>query len=79
MVSAGFDGHCRDAVNEGFGLCTEWDYYWMTRYLMAVANEYCEGRIGNTGREKERENEAYSSVTVIINNLAMKGDAFLIV
>jgi acetoin utilization deacetylase AcuC-like enzyme len=43
FVSAGFDGH-RDDDMGGIGL-VEADYAWITRQVLAVANEHAGGRI----------------------------------
>ena len=43
IISAGFDAHVRDPLAQ-ISL-TEDDYAWLTRELMAVAGECCEGRV----------------------------------
>ena len=43
FISAGFDGH-RDDDMGGMGL-VEADYAWITRQIMAVANEHASGRV----------------------------------
>lgn len=48
LLSSGFDGHQRDLVNDTFAPCSEWDFQWLTRFLVAVANETCNGRIGTS-------------------------------
>lgn len=45
LISAGFDGHSHDLVNDTFAPCSEWDFEWLTRLLVAVANDCCNGRI----------------------------------
>jgi acetoin utilization deacetylase AcuC-like enzyme len=43
IISAGFDGHKNDPLA---GLCFETeDFVWMTKQLMALADDVCEGRI----------------------------------
>lgn len=43
IISAGFDAHKSDPLA---GLCFETeDFVWMTRQLMALADEHCEGRV----------------------------------
>ena len=42
-ISAGFDGHREDDMGN-LGL-VEADYEWVTKQLMAVANEHCQGRV----------------------------------
>ncbi len=43
FISAGFDAHRDDPLGE-MNLVEE-DYAWMTKQVMAVADEYCQGRI----------------------------------
>jgi len=43
FISAGFDGHEDDLI--GQCRCTEEDFIWITRQLMAVANRCCQGRL----------------------------------
>ncbi len=43
IISAGFDAHVRDPLAQ-IGL-TEDDYAWLTRKLLAVAGECCQGRV----------------------------------
>jgi len=43
FISAGFDAHREDDIG-GMGL-VEADYAWMTQQVMAVANQYAQGRI----------------------------------
>ena len=43
FISAGFDAHREDDLGEM--ALVEADYAWMTRQLMAVAEQHCEGRI----------------------------------
>jgi len=43
IISAGFDAHREDDLGQ-MGLVED-DYVWMTKQLMEIANQYCEGRI----------------------------------
>ena len=43
MISAGFDAHARDPLCQ-LEVATD-DFAWVTRQLMAVAAEHCEGRL----------------------------------
>lgn len=43
FISAGFDAHREDDLGEM--ALVEADYAWMTRQIMAVADEHCQGRI----------------------------------
>ncbi|NQV98681.1 MAG: histone deacetylase family protein [Rhodospirillales bacterium] len=43
IISAGFDAHARDPLAQ-LNVQTE-DYAWVTRALMDVADEYCDGRV----------------------------------
>ncbi|RYG49312.1 hypothetical protein EON67_06795, partial [archaeon] len=45
LVSAGFDGHVREAINCGYASLCEDDYTWMTRALVKISNASCPGRI----------------------------------
>lgn len=45
LVSAGFDGHKKDAMNWGYLSLLEDDYAWVTKSLVAVANKCCGGRV----------------------------------
>jgi acetoin utilization deacetylase AcuC-like enzyme len=45
LVSAGFDAHAKDAINGGFCGVLETDYVWLTRALVGVANQVCQGRL----------------------------------
>lgn len=46
LISAGFDGHCKDLLGEISPLSlTEFDYAWLTRELVKISNTLCEGRI----------------------------------
>ena len=43
IISAGFDAHREDDLGQ-MGLVED-DYVWMTKQLMEIANQYCEGKI----------------------------------
>lgn len=43
LISAGFDAHYRDAI--GGMMLNESDYYWLTKQIMNVADQYSDGRI----------------------------------
>jgi len=43
LISAGFDGHSSDPL-AGWNLLDE-DYSWVTKQLMAIAEQYCDGKI----------------------------------
>jgi acetoin utilization deacetylase AcuC-like enzyme len=43
LISAGFDAHKDDPL--GAVMLVEDDYRWLTQELLAVANEYCAGRV----------------------------------
>ena len=43
IISAGFDAHARDPL-ANIALQVD-DFVWITRELLAVANEYCDGRL----------------------------------
>jgi len=45
FMSAGFDGHHRDTINNGFLGLEEDDYAWLTNATMRVANVCCNGRV----------------------------------
>jgi acetoin utilization deacetylase AcuC-like enzyme len=45
LVSAGFDGHELEIINQNHMLLQEYDYAWMTEQLQRVANKFCEGRL----------------------------------
>lgn len=45
IVSAGFDAHKKDHLNNGFIGVTEREYYWLTRELVSLANTVCSGRL----------------------------------
>jgi len=45
LVSAGFDAHQKDGINGGFIGALECDYTWLTRALVGVANQVCQGRV----------------------------------
>ena len=45
FISAGFDAHKRDLINQGYIGVEEEDYAWLTRELVKVANTCCNGRI----------------------------------
>ena len=46
MISAGFDAHARDPLCQ-LNLATE-DFAWITKELMGVANECCDGKVVST-------------------------------
>jgi acetoin utilization deacetylase AcuC-like enzyme len=46
LISAGFDGHSRDPLCQ-LELATA-DFAWLTKELMAVAEEFCRGRVVST-------------------------------
>ena len=46
MISAGFDAHARDPLCQ-INLATE-DFSWITKELLGVANECCDGKIVST-------------------------------
>ena len=45
FISAGFDAHFRDELNLGYVGLSEADYSWITRKLVQIANDCCDGRI----------------------------------
>lgn len=46
LISAGFDGHERDLLGSSSNISiNEFDYSWLTRELIKIANVCCEGRI----------------------------------
>lgn len=45
FVSAGFDGHDHEEINNSYMSLTEFDYRWMTEELMKIAKKYSEGRL----------------------------------
>ena len=45
FISAGFDGHANDSLNNGFGRLSESDFAWATGEIVKIANTVCEGRI----------------------------------
>jgi len=45
FISAGFDAHYRDELNLGYVGLSEADYSWITRKLVQIANDCCDGRI----------------------------------
>jgi acetoin utilization deacetylase AcuC-like enzyme len=46
IISAGFDAHIKDPLG-GLNL-TDRDYHWITKEIMKIADECCEGRIVST-------------------------------
>lgn len=45
ILSAGFDAHKKDVLNNRFIGVTERDYYWLTQQLVSLANTVCKGRL----------------------------------
>jgi len=45
FISAGFDAHKRDTINQGYIGVEEDDYAWLTRELVKVANTCSQGRV----------------------------------
>jgi hypothetical protein len=45
LISAGFDGHEHEEINNSYMSLTEFDYRWMTEELMKIAKKYSEGRL----------------------------------
>lgn len=45
FVSAGFDGHNNEHINNSYMKLTEFDYRWLTEELMKIANRFSEGRL----------------------------------
>jgi acetoin utilization deacetylase AcuC-like enzyme len=45
IISAGFDAHKADFINGGYCGALEFDYVWLTKALVGIANKTCEGRI----------------------------------
>ncbi|BDA44253.1 probable type-2 histone deacetylase 2 at C-terminar half [Coccomyxa sp. Obi] len=45
FISAGFDAHRKDSINNRFIGIQEKDYEWLTSQIVQVANRCCEGRI----------------------------------
>ena len=45
FVSAGFDGHELEIINQNHMCLQEYDYAWITEQLQRVANKFCEGRL----------------------------------
>jgi hypothetical protein len=45
FVSAGFDGHNNEHINNSYMKLTEFDYKWMTEELMKIANRFSKGRL----------------------------------
>jgi acetoin utilization deacetylase AcuC-like enzyme len=46
FISAGFDAHAADDMSSI--RLVDGDYDWITRKLMQIADQYCEGRIVST-------------------------------
>lgn len=70
IISAGFDAHLADPVGN-LGLATE-DYGTMTRYLMDVAQTYCQGRIVSCLEGGYNPAALAASVEVHLSELASK-------
>lgn len=45
FISAGFDAHRKDSINQGYIALTEEDFEWVTHNLVKIANTCCGGRI----------------------------------
>ena len=45
LVSAGFDAHKKDDMNQGYIGMVEDDYEWLTQQIVKVANVCCQGRV----------------------------------
>jgi acetoin utilization deacetylase AcuC-like enzyme len=45
LLSAGFDAHKRDSMNQGFIGMVEDDYEWLTQQIVKVANSCCQGKV----------------------------------
>jgi len=45
IISAGFDAHMRDDINMGYISVMEYDYSWLTKELVKIANKCCDGRV----------------------------------
>ena len=45
FISAGFDGHELETINDGSMLLQEYDFAYITEEIQKVANKYCEGRV----------------------------------
>ncbi len=45
LLSAGFDAHEEDEVNDDFGKWNEHDYAWLTEQLVRAANTHCQGKL----------------------------------
>lgn len=45
IISAGFDAHARDDINMGYISVMEYDYSWLTKELVKVANKCCSGKV----------------------------------
>ena len=45
MISAGFDGHENEYINQGKMKLNEFDFAYITQQIQFVANKYCNGRV----------------------------------
>lgn len=45
FISAGFDAHKKDTINQGYIALVEDDFEWVTANLLKISNTFCEGRI----------------------------------
>jgi acetoin utilization deacetylase AcuC-like enzyme len=45
FISAGFDGHENELINQGLMQLTEFDFAYLTQQIQFVANKFCKGRI----------------------------------
>ena len=45
FISAGFDAHRKDTINQGYISLIEDDFEWVTHNLVKIANSCCDGRI----------------------------------
>jgi len=45
LISAGFDAHRKDTINQGYIALVEEDFEWVTHNLVKIANTCCGGRI----------------------------------
>ena len=45
FISAGFDGHENELINQGRMQLTEFDFAYLTQQIQFVANKFCKGRI----------------------------------
>ena len=45
FISAGFDGHENEIINQGRMQLTEFDFAYLTQQIQFVANKFCKGRV----------------------------------